>query len=404
MHPFLPLSTLVVSLLAPVLPALANWPQFRGRNSAGHAEGNPPPAELTQKNILWKAKLPGRGLGSPIVWGDRVFLSAATGPQQERLHVFCFGAADGKLLWERQFQATGRTMSHEKTCNAAPTPCTDGQRVFVIWSCNDLVCLDFDGSLLWLRGLTYDYPNASNSLGMASSPVVIDDTLVVMVENDSDSFTAGIDSKTGVNRWKLPRTKTANWSSPAMYESGGRRNVCLMSSDGVIGVDPSTGSTLWKVDGGGATIPSCTVSGLTLFVPVKGLSAFDLSKASAAAPEPLWSSAQLSSGTATPIAHGDSVFTVNNAGVLARAGISDGATQWKLRLNGAFSSSPVMAGALLYIPSEKGELKVVDTAAQPEGKIVSELALGETILCTPAISNGALYLRSDASLWKIGSP
>ena len=109
-----------------------------------------------------------------------MFLTASSGVEQDRLHVVCLSTKTGAKLWERQFWATGRTMTHPKTCVAANTPCSDGQRLFCQFSSNDILCLDLDGNVLWLRGLGRDYPNASNSLGMAASPIVVGDTLVVL--------------------------------------------------------------------------------------------------------------------------------------------------------------------------------------------------------------------------------
>lgn len=392
-------NTLLAALAIPAI-SFANWPQFRGPESSGVAQGALPPAVLKEDNILWKIDLPGRGLSSPIVIKDTVYVSAASGPRQDRLHVFAFSTKDGTKRWERQFEATGRTMSHEKTCVAAPTPCSDGQRIFVTYSSNDLVCLDLEGNVQWLRGLTLDYPNASNSLGMASSPIVAGSTLVTMLENDSDSFTVGIDVKTGRNVWKLPREKIANWTSPVTFTSGGKTSVALISKDGVAAVDPVTGSQLWKVSGG-STTPSCAVAGNFLFVPSNGTTAYDLSK-SGAAPEELWQSAQINSATSSPVVSGQFIYAVNGAGVVAKASIQDGSTVWKLRLGGKYSGSPVMAGHLLVIVSEEGQLKIVDTTA-PEGAITTDLKLGGTLLCTPAISDGSIYIRSDQHLWKLGA-
>jgi outer membrane protein assembly factor BamB len=378
----------------------ADWTQFRGPSSSGVATGPTPPANLTEDSIRWTASLPGRGLSSPIVIGEKIFLTAASGPKQERLHVFCFAAKDGARLWERQFSATGRTMSHEKTSVAAPTPCSDGTRLFVTYSTNDVVALDLAGNVLWLRGLTTDYPNASNSLGMASSLVVVGETLVAMLENDSDSFTVGLDAKTGKNVWKLPRKKIANWTSPVTFTIGGKTSVALLSSDGVAAVDPTTGSQLWKLPGG-TTTPSCAASGNILFVPANGTTAYDVSKPGVE-PEQLWQSTQLANATASPVVSGDFIYTVNGAGVLAKATVSDGKSLWKLRLNGKFSGSPVVCGQYLYIVSEEGILKVVDTKAE-EGAIASELKLKGQLLCTPAISDGKIYVRSDQTLWQIGA-
>src|SRR5678815_997269 len=127
------------ALVASVHLAGANWPQFRGPLGNGVAEGLRLPAPIDAGSITWAVDLPGRGLSSPIIIGDRVFVTCSSGPKQDRLHVICFNAADGKKRWERQFWATGRTMCHEKTSVAAPTPASDGKRIFAIFSSNDLV-------------------------------------------------------------------------------------------------------------------------------------------------------------------------------------------------------------------------------------------------------------------------
>ena len=176
-------------LLFPSLLLAADWSQFRGSDLTGVDADASPPRAFDAGSIAWKASLPGRGLSSPLVIGGRVYLTAARGNKQQVLHVMCLNAAVGKQIWDREFRATGRTMCHPKTCNAAPTPCSDGKFLYALYSSNDLICLDLEGNLKWLRGLTLDYPNASNSLGLASSPVVTDGVVVVQVENDSDSFT-----------------------------------------------------------------------------------------------------------------------------------------------------------------------------------------------------------------------
>jgi outer membrane protein assembly factor BamB len=327
-----------------------------------------------------------------------VFVTCSSGPKQDRLHVICFNAKDGTKRWERQFWATGRTMCHEKTCVAAPTPASDGERIFAIFSSNDLVCLDLDGNLLWLRGLTRDYPNASNSLGMSSSLTVADGVVIAMVENDDDSFTAGLDAKTGVNRWKLPRPRTANWTSPMHIKSGETTHVLLQSSKGIVAVEPATGRVVWQYTDGASTIPSATVSDGVVYVPSRGITALQ-PKPDGQSPEQLWRSGQLSPATASPVILNQKVFTLNGAGVLTAADAKDGKRLWQLRTKGPYSATQVGAGNLLYCVNEKRLLQVIDIAA-PEGAIVSELDLGKTILSTPSIANGAVYVRSDTKLWK----
>lgn len=382
--------------------ASADWTQFRGTaaNAVVADAGLPPKLDL--KSITWSADLPGRGLSSPIIVGDRVFVTCSSGAKQDRLHVICLNANDGSKQWERQFWATGRTIAHEKTCVAAPTPASDGKHVFAIFSSNDLVCLDLDGNLQWLRGLMSDYPNASNGLGMSSSLTVVDGVLVAMLENDSDSFTAGLDVKTGLNRWKIERPKMANWTSPTLLKTAsGATQVLVQSGKGLVALDPATGKIAWQFTGGASTIPSSTVSDGVVFVPSNGITALEPS-ADGSAPKQLWKSGQLSPATASPVVLNKRVYTINNAGVLTCGDAANGNRLWQLRLKGPFSATPVASGNFLYCVNEKGVLQVVDTTAA-EGAVVSELDLGMTVLGTPSIAHKSLYVRADGKIWKVGA-
>jgi outer membrane protein assembly factor BamB len=391
-------AALLLALAFPV--AAGDWRQFRGPHGNGVAEESNLPAALSERNLAWKINLPGRGLSSPIIVGDRIFVTASSGPRQQRLHVLCFNATDGAKRWERQFWATGVTLAHEKTSVAAPTPASDGERVFASFSSNDVACFDLDGNLLWYRGLTHDYPRASNSLGMSSSLVVIDGTLIAMVENDADSFTAGLDVRTGENLWKLPRPKMANWTSPYLITAtNGPTLVALQSGKGIAAVEPKTGRVVWEYTDGAATIPSGTVSGGIIFAPSKGLTAI-LPGVDGQPAAQLWRSGQLRPATSSPVVLDGRVFTLNDAGVLTAGSAIDGSRLWQLRLKGPHSATPVVAGKLLYCVNEAGLLQVVDSTA-PEGAIVGELELGQVVLSTPSIAHGALYVRSDGTLWKL---
>ncbi len=398
---FLSILTIGATLAALTLTA-ANWTQFRGPQGSGVSDDTLVPTQLDAKAISWSVGLPGRGLSSPIIIGDRVFVTCSSGPKQDRLHVLCFDASKGSLRWERQFWATGRTMAHEKTSVAAPTPASDGERVFAFFSSNDCVALDLDGNLLWYRGLGRDFPNASNSLGMSSSLVTADGVLVAQVENDSESFTAGLDARTGDTRWKLDRPKKANWTSPVLLtEPAGKTVVVLQSTQGITGVEPMSGKVLWEYSEGASSVPSTAVSGGRLFVPSQGLTVLE----PVAAGQPLkqvWRSGQLRPGTSSPVVVGDKLFSLNDGGVLSCGEASTGTRLWQLRLKGPFSASPIAAGNHLYCISEKGVAQVIDIS-KPEGLVVSEFDLGATnVLGTPSIAQGALFLRSENRLWKFG--
>lgn len=393
----------VLSLSTSFTSILADWRQFRGNDVNGVADGAAPPTTFNdQENLAWKAALPGRGLSSPIVVGDRVYVTASSGPRQNRLHVICFNAADGSQRWHRQFWATGRTTCHPKTNVAAPTPCSDGKHIFAVYSSNDVVCLDLDGHLQWYRALAIDSPNASNSLGMSSSPVVVDDTLIVMVECDAESFTTGLNVVDGLTRWKLDRPRRANWTSPGIMrgENGNSDLVLVQSSAGVAAVEPRTGKVAWNYSEGAATIPSLVVAQSIAYVPSHGITALRSSPTGSEVPEMVWRSEGVNPGTGSPLVYQDSLYVVANGGVLNRVDPQDGTKTWQTRLKGAFSGSAVAAGNHLYCFNEEGLGQVVSIQTDG-GKVTHTHSLGEAILCTPAISEGALYVRSDGHLWKI---
>jgi outer membrane protein assembly factor BamB len=395
-------------ILLTALPFLAtcfaaDWPQFRGPSGSGVADASETsvPAQLSEASIAWKLPLPGRGLSSPIVIGDHVFVTCSSGPDQQQLHVFCVAVASGKVEWERRFRSSGRTMTHDKTNVAAPTPCSDGQLVFATFSSNDVFCLDLQGNLKWLRGLTYDYPNASNSLGLASSPVVADHTLVVQSENDSESFAAGLSVEDGTNRWFKTRPKSANWTSAVILRSGGTSTVALQSSKGILGIAPATGSELWNYEEGASTIPSSAVAGDILYAPSSGITAI---QPAGNAVQKRWRNEQVRPKTASPVASAGRIY-FPEGGVLTALNAENGERLWKTRVQGDYSASPVIANGHLYLVNEAGTVQVIplDPAIAEPG-IVSTLALGETVLCTPAISGGAIYVRSDGHLWKLANP
>ncbi|MFN0051744.1 MAG: PQQ-binding-like beta-propeller repeat protein [Planctomycetales bacterium] len=387
----------------------ADWPQFRGADTTGVASDPNIPVAVGE-SIAWTADLPGRGLSGPIIVGDKVFLSASSGFAQDRLHLLCFDAKSGRPLWERQFWATGRTLCHPKMCNATPTPACDGERVFALFSSNDLACVDLDGNLQWFRGLTQDYQNASNSLGMSSSPIVVGETLIVQIENDSESLALGLDVATGENRWKLPRPVMVNWTSPVVLRGKTRADdlAVLQSGKGLVALRPYSGAEVWRFDEACSTIPSTTVGDGVLYAPSKGLTALQVDDAGGP-PKPLWQQNRLGPITPSALIYEGRVFSIASSGVLNCAEIKNGNNLWSLRLTvqdgdkssrGMFSATPVAAGGHVYCINEDGVVMVVDAKAD-KGQIVAHHDFGETVLGTPAIANGGLYLRSDKHLWKI---
>ncbi|HEX5105111.1 MAG TPA: PQQ-binding-like beta-propeller repeat protein, partial [Pirellulaceae bacterium] len=364
----------------------------------------PPIAFSATENVAWKQPLPGRGVSGPIVIKDRVVVTASSGPvKEDKLHVLCFDAESGKQLWHRQFWATGRPYHHPTSSNAAPTPASDGERIFAFYSSNDLVCLDLDGNLLWYRGLAFDWPKAGNDVGMSSSPLVIGDTVVVQVENQGDSFAAGLDTATGETRWRVSRPNKANWVSPAAFRgNSGKDAVLLQSGDGLTAYDAKSGEQLWKYDVACAGIPSVTAAGDRIYLPANGLTALDVA-AGSTSPSLAWDSNRLSPGNASPVVLGDRVYLLAKAGVLNCGDAATGDLLWQERLKGTFWATPVIANGHAYCVNQDGQCLVVNLAGE-KGEVVHTAEIGEGFFGTPAVAGNGLYLRGEKHLWKIAEP
>ncbi len=397
----------VAALLAGLgasLAMAADWRQFRGTDNRSVANEVVPVTWSAEQGIAWQCELEGEGVSSPIVVDGRIFVTASSGPRQDRLHVMAIDARSGSVVWHRQFWATGRTLHHPTSSVAANSPASDGERIFAFFSSNDLFCLDLDGNLLWLRGLADDYPKIGNDTGMASSPVVVDETVVVQVECQQESFVAGLEVANGVNRWRLPRPESANWASPTVLAGNEQQPplVLIQGGDGLGAYEPKTGRKVWEFTESCASIPSATSDGETIYVPADGVTALRYEPGSSDATF-LWQSNKLAVGSASPIVHDGKVFATKRAGVVACGDAASGDVLWQLRLEGTFWATPVMAGGHLYFVNQDGLAQVVDTRGE-EGEIVSRYDFGEPVLGSPAVADGAIYFRGESTLWKVAGP
>jgi outer membrane protein assembly factor BamB len=386
--------------LAAAAAGAGDWTQFRNADGSATADERGLPARWGQAaNLRWKAALPGRGLSSPVVAAGKVYVTASSGPEQQRLHVLCFDVKTGKQLWERQFRATGSTLCHPKTNMAAPTPVTDGRRVYALFATCDLVCLDAAGDLAWYRALRHDYPTVSNNVGMAASPVLCRDVLVVQMENAGESFVAGIDTRTGQNRWKVERPRVISWVTPLVVARDEQAAVLVQSPHELTAFDPRTGAKLWGHAAPGlSTIPSPAGGDGLVLAPAGDLLALKVGSPGEA-PKEVWRSSRLRAATATPLVYRGRVYALNSAGVLACADAATGKVLWQERAKGPYSASPVAADGKVYLVNEEGTTTVFRAGDEP--KMLGTNPLGETILATPSVADGALFLRSDGHLYCI---
>lgn len=376
----------------------ADWRQFRGSQGTGVADEQNVPTRFTPDQAAWKAPLVGRAAASPIVVGGKVFVTASSGPRESRLHLTAFDAESGRQLWHRQLWATGHTLSSSFAAVADPTPASDGRHVLAFFSSNDLACFDLDGNLLWFRGLAYETPATRNDVGMASSPVVIGETVVVQMESQGESYAVGIDIGTGKTRWRADREHAATWTTPiATQDEAGTPIVLLQSKSALTALDPTTGRKLWEHEAPCSTMSTAAATKGNVYLPAAGL---ELLRTQPGAYQQAWQQSKLRASNASPTVSGDRVYVIKGPAILVCADAATGEQVWQLRLKGPMWATPAIAGGHLYAVSYDGLVQVVRLGEQ--GKLVSTCQIDSKILASPAVADGAVYFRSDANLWKFG--
>jgi outer membrane protein assembly factor BamB len=378
------------------------WMHYHGTDGTGVAAEEGLPTTFGEgRNVAWKVPLPGRGPSSPIVVGKRVFVTSATGQRQDRLHVSCFDTTGGKLLWHRQLWATGSTVCNSFGGVAIPTPASDGMHVVAFYSSNDLACFDLDGNLKWYRGLGLECPTTRNDVGMGSSPLIVADTVVVQAENQGESFAAGIALDSGVDRWHLERDRAATWVSPMLLR--GKRaaddRVLLASKFRLTAHEPATGKQVWAYEAACHTVSTGTAVDGNIYLPAGNGLVLLRPNATGTGVSVVWQEQRLQVGSTSPIVHQGKVYAIKGAGVLVCGDAATGEVLWQTRLKGPFWSSPVLADGRLYVVNHAGLVQVV--VLESKGKVVETSQIDKDILASPAVADGAIYFRSNGSLWKV---
>jgi outer membrane protein assembly factor BamB len=436
------LCTIYILAMA-ALAADTNWPQFRGPSASGVATGSPPIAWNGEsgKNVLWKTAIPGLGHSSPVIWGDRIFLTSAVsatgeaslkvglygdvtsveGEPAQSFKVFCLDRRSGKILWERT-AASGRpkVKRHPKSTHANPTPATDGKHLVVFFGSEGLYSYDLNGGLLWKKDFGvldsgfYSAPDAQ--WGFASSPVIFENMVIIQADVQKNSFLAAFEAGSGKELWRTPRSDVPTFSTPTVAPYTGRGakgwQVVVNGWKHIGGYDLKTGKELWRLTGGGDIPVPTPVFGDGLVVvtnahgqgrpifAVRTDAAGDLTENRSAI---AWTQERAGNYMQTPLVHGGLGYFCYDNGVLSVYQMGTGERLYQQRLGGAasgFSSSPVTAGGRLYITNEEGHSYVL--ALGPQYKLLAEIELGETVMATPAISGDVLYIRGGKHMFAIG--
>jgi outer membrane protein assembly factor BamB len=395
--PHLNLSLLMLVLVSCLHAATrahaGDWPQFRGPGGSGSSqEKGLPVAWSKNKNIRWKAPLPGHGNSNPVIAGGKVFVTASSGFDESRLHVLCLDQATGKQLWQRQFKSTGNTLCHPKSNMATPTPVTDGKAVYALFATSDLVALNAAGDLLWYRSLTHDYGRTGNVNGLSASPVLWKNVLILPMDNLAHSYLAGVDVTTGKNLWKRARPRDHNWSSPLLVPQGDKAQVVISAVSGLLAYDAESGRELWALTSAYSNLSTPVLGGGLLLAAGGPLTAFR--PQTGQSPQGVWQTNRLSPNVSSPSYHDNRVYAINPPNILVCADALDGKVRWQQRLpEGTYWASPVAADGKVYAVNDAGTTTVVQCGDRPN--ILARNMLDGPMLATPAIAGGCLFLRSD---------
>jgi outer membrane protein assembly factor BamB len=457
-------SLTVLSLLllhATPLPADDNWPQFRGRAAAGLGSGNPPTQWNieTGENILWKTPIEGLAHSSPIVWGDRVFLTTAvsaadteptlgtgwlggtgrsaddTGSWSWQLHAY--DLATGQQVWKQEV-ATGRPMRrrHLKATHANCTPATNGEYVVAFFGAEGLYCFDLSGNLVWKTGFgrLHAGPHGYSEYewGFASSPIIHDQYVVVQCDCVNASFAAVLRLADGTEVRRIPRSDVTTWSTPLVIQVDGQTQLVCNGYREMAGYEFDTGQKLWYLSGGG-DIPVPTplyAQGLVPLTnghgrnPVYAISpsargdvtpgndeleedeeAEQSADAAVKLPDGLvWYQPRDGSYIPTPIVLGDLLYTCNDNGRLTVTNVRNGNICYQERVGGGatYSASAVATDTHVYFADEAGSVHVITTG--PEFEVIAQNEMQETVMATPAIAGNRLLIRTVKQLVCIGPP
>ncbi len=421
-------------------PVQQNWPSFRGTNAAGTADGKPTAVKWNApagENVAWKTPVDGVAVSSPIVWGNRVFVSTAVGSDPKQgirtgqygdvepvadtsKHVWRLIALDkatGKVVWDKvAYEGVPKTKRHPKSSQASATPVTDGRHVIVSFGSEGLYSYDFDGKLLWKKDLGVLNPgwffDPDYEWGIGSSPIIYKNMVIVQADIQRGSFIAAFDTATGKEIWRTQRDEIPSWSTPTILEANGKAELITQATNFTRGYDPDTGKELWKYSGNSEIAIPTPIVGPGLVVITNGyqkqpivavkpgatgditLKGEETKSASIA-----WSTKRGGPYIPTPVIYGDQLYVLQNNGVLVAYKVATGERIYQERLGGtggSFSASLVAADGKVYASSEDGDVFVIK--AGPAYELLAKNPVGEVLMATPAISDGLIIFRGQKNI------
>ena len=387
------------------------WTRFRGPNGSGISAATTIPVRWTDEDYNWRVKLPGVGHSSPVVWQSRIFVTCGDEQTGTRA-VVCYDVKSGQERWSHRFPAQHHR-KHKLNSFASPTPAVDAERVYVLWGTPDqITALAFDhgGKQLWQRNLG-PFP-AGHGFGV--SPVLWEDLVVVPVEYGEGSFWIALHQDSGETAWRHAHPTQLHYATPCLWRRPGQRDQLIMTNwdHGICGVDPRKGTIQWRFDVFDkshveASIASPVIAG-DLVIGSAGFLGHGYEviavrpEARTGGPEnqTVWRIARGAPLCVTPLVWDDLLFIWSDQGVVTCVDVTTGKRHWKKRVGSTYYSSPICVGGYVYNLSVDGECVVLEAAANY--RLVARNQLGEPSHATPAVSEGAMYLRTLTQLFSIG--
>jgi len=435
----------------PPLPAAApsagNWPSFRGAEASGVAEGQNLPDTWnvqSRTNVLWRTTIPGLSHSSPVIWGNRLFVTTAVSSNpnatfrpglygdgdasddrsRQRWMVIALDKQTGRTVWERvAFEGLPLDKRHVKSTYASSSPATDGRTVVAWFGSHGVFAYDMTGNLRWKVDLgrfdvgAYDAP--SYEWGPASSPILWNGLVILQCDNQTDSFIIALNADTGETVWKTDRMELPSWGTPTVSTTPSGPVLVTNASNFIRGYDPRTGKELWRLGGSSKITAPTPIFGEGFVVVASGRQPegpifvvhpeaqgnITLASGRTSNESVVWSRTARGPYMPTPLIYRGLLYVLNNNGIFDAYNLHTGEEVYRQRLpniGSGFSASPVAADGKIYLSSEDGEITVV--AAGNQFRQVAANDMGELLMATPALSEGVMYVRSSKSLVAIGRP
>jgi len=387
---------------------ISGWPTFRGPHGSGVSQHENVPMEFDVKSgtgVLWKSPVPMDGMNSPVLWGDRVFLS---GGDEKKLQVFCYDANTGQLVWSRDVKslapADAEIEPMEDTGFSAPTMAVDGKRVYAIFATGDVVAYDFDGNLVWSKYLGVP----DNMYGFSASLAMYKKMLIIQYDNGDDedgkSKLYALDGFSGQPVWQVTRAVYSSWSSPVVVDVGLMSQIVTLAKPFAISYDAESGVEIWRAEFEAEDIAPIPVyaGGMVfavmpndLVMAIRADGQGDVTKTHVA-----WENDEVDApDICSPVTNGELLFVLSTDGSLTCMNVKDGKMVWNKDLDEMFQASPSIVGGKLVLLSEKGNLVVAEVGR--EYKEISRSKLGERCYASPAFADGRMYIRSKKNLYCI---